>query len=324
MSASEMRLLTAQHSKKRQPAPVPDDIETWWGGYAPRNVPDDTWQAIRDDVRGIFEATDYRTLEFWKRRCSELSAYLAWRHETGQSTATDTSMTFKAIDGYFVEGFKGTKKTTNEVRSRLRSLAEQANPALAAVPSPAFTHQSVKPPYDPEEEARMRRAVLRYRQASPLRPKLCLIVGLSCGAGLDASDFRPLGYEHITDLGEEDGIRVDVPGSKARTVWVRATYEPLVRAGLGDGTNRRGRVIGGQETNRNSVASVIDNAKFHGDVPHIEVGRLRSTWMVWAMARNLPLPLILEAAGLKSARSLTELVEYVPEVASTVTAEVLR
>jgi hypothetical protein len=322
MSAAEMRRLAAKNSKRRQPEPVPADIESWWSDYAPRFVPDDTWQAIRDDVLAIFEATEYRTLEFWKRRCSEVCAYLAWRHETGQPTSPDATMTFTAIDEYFVQGYTGTKESRNSVRSRVRKLAEQANPAINAIPQPVFTHNAVKPPYSPEEEARICRAVLRYREG-PLRPKLCLIVGLSCGAGLDSSDFRLLGYEHITDLGEK-GIRVDVPGTKARTVWARAAYEDLVRAGLGDGSKKRGRVIGGRATDRNSVASIIDNAKFYGSVPHIEVGRMRSTWLVWAMHRNLPLPVILEAAGLKSARSLTDLIDHVPATGGSASAEVLR
>lgn len=322
MSATEMRRLAAENTKKRGPEPVPADIETWWESYAPRFVPDDTWQAICDDVRAIFEATEYRTLEFWKRRCSEVCAYLAWRHETGYPTSTDTAMTFPAIDEYFVDGYAGTKGSRNSVRSRIRKLAEQANPAIRAIPEPVFTHNAVKPPYSPEEETRICRAVLRYREG-PLRPKLCLIVGLSCGAGLDSSDFRLLGYEHITDM-DEEGIRVDVPGSKARTVWIRAAYEHLVRAGLGDGSQNRGRVIGGRSTDRNSVASVLDNAKFYGNVPHIEVGRMRSTWLVWAMHRNLPLPVILKAAGLKGARSLTELIDYVPDIEGPVTVEVLR
>lgn len=322
MSAAKMRRLTAQHSQKVPPAPVPDDIETWWSTYAPRNIPNDTWKAIRDDVRAIFDASEYRTLEFWKRRCSELAAYLAWRHEKGYSTSPDSSMVFTAIDEYFATEDDRTAGSTNSVRSRLRKLAEQANPALNAIPQAAFTHSAVKPPYSPEEERLITRAVLRYREG-PLRQKLCLVVGLSCGAGLDSADFRLLGYEHITDLGE-DGIRADVPGTKARTVWVRAAYEDLVRAGLGDEQTKRGRVIGGLATNRNSVASIIDNAKFHGNVPHLEVSRMRSTWLTWAMYRNLPLPVILEAAGLKSARSLTDLIDHLPASEIPIGGEVLR
>lgn len=286
----------------------------------PRFMPNETWKAIRIDVWDVFEATEHRTLAFWKRHCSELAAYLGWRHETDLATSRASAMTFKAIDDYFVSGFTGKKSSANTVRARLRKLAEHSNPTSGTISGPVYTHNAVKPPYSSEEEARSRRGVLRYREGT-LRHKLCLIVGLSCGAGLDAADFRPLQNEHIIDHGD-DGIEVNVPGGKARTVWVRKGFEELVRIGL-QGADPKARVIGGKADNRNSVASIFDNATFLGDVPHIEVSRLRATWLVWAMQRNLPLPVILGAAGLKGARSLVDLIEHLP-AAQPVGGEVLR
>lgn len=322
MSAAEMRRLTAQLGQRPAPRPIPNEIEEWWETYAPRFVVDDTWAVIRGEIRAILEASQHRTLEFWKRRCSEVCAYVAWRLETGQSINAKHSMTFEEIDKYFAKGFTGSKNSASTVRSRLRKLAEHVNPSAGTTPGPTFAHNSVKPPYTAEDEARIRRAVVRYREGT-LRRKLCLVVGLSCGAGLDAHDFRRLQHEHIID-GGPDGIKVEVPGSKERTVWVRMTYEEVVRAGLDGVTDARTRVIGGRESDRNSVAGIIDNANFLGDVPHIEVARLRSTWLVWAMQRNLPLPVIMEAAGLKGARSLVELVEYVPASQSVVSRGDLR
>lgn len=319
MSAAEMRRLAAEYNKAAKRKPVPEHIDTWWDTYAPRFMPKETWNAIRDEVRDTFEATEHRTLALWKRHCSELAAYLGWRHETDLPTDRASAMTLEAIDAYFVSGYTGTKSSANTVRARLRKLAEHANPT-STMSGPVFTHNAVKPPYSSEEEARIRRGVLRYREGT-LRHKLCLIVGLSCGAGLDAADFRPLQNEHIIDHGDI-GIEVDVPGGKARTVWVRKSYEELVRIGL-EGADPTARVIGGQAENRNSVASILDNATFLGDVPHIEVARLRATWLVWLMQRNLPLPVILEAAGLKGARSLVDLIEHLP-AAQPVGGEVLR
>jgi hypothetical protein len=44
----------------------------------------------------------------------------------------------------------------------------------------------------------------------------------------------------------------------------------------------------------------------------IEPSRLRNAWLVALMADRLPVPLILSAAGLRSARTLTDLIRYAP------------
>ena len=43
------------------------------------------------------------------------------------------------------------------------------------------------------------------------------------------------------------------------------------------------------------------------DVPHIEASRLRTTWIAELMSEAIPVQVILHAAGLKSARTLTDL-----------------
>lgn len=310
MSASEMKRLTALYSTPTVPSEIPTDITEWWASYRPK-LPRETWLVIRSDVWEVFVRTEHRTLEFWKRRASQVSAYLGWRHETGRSTRVADAMTFREIDVYMTRGYTGAKSSANSVRSRLRKLAEHVNPSEQNIPGPVYAHPAVKGPYTLEEQARISRAVLRYRPGTS-RTKLCFIVGLGLGAGVDAADFRHLCGIHICDLGEV-GIRVDIPGTKPRTVWVRAEYEHIVREGLAELTDRRKRLIGGKSKDRNSVGRIIESARFHGSVPAIDAGRLRSTWITWTLQQNLPLPVIMRAAGLKSARTLAELVEYLPE-----------
>jgi len=319
MSASEMKRLTALYSTPKTPAEVPTEITDWWKTYRPK-MPRETWQAIRSDVWEVFERSDHRTLEFWKRLASQLSAYLGWRHETGRSTRLVDAMAFREIDVYMTRGYTGSKTSANSVRSRLRKLAENVNPSEQNLPGPVYSHPAVKPPYTLEQQARICRAVLRHR-SGPTRTKLCLIVGLGLGAGVDPADFRYLCGIHIHDLGDT-GIRGDIPGPKARTVWVRADHEHIVREGLAGLGDHRKRLIGGKSTDRNSVGRIIENARFHGAVPHIDTGRLRSTWLTWTLQQNLPLPVIMQAAGLKGARTLAELVEYLP--VPDVGGEVLR
>ena len=62
----------------------------------------------------------------------------------------------------------------------------------------------------------------------------------------------------MSDLGEE-GIRVDVPGPHARTVWVLREYEDMVRRGLVGLTPSQ--LLIGREPGRHNVAGQVLDRK---------------------------------------------------------------
>jgi hypothetical protein len=151
------------------------------------------------------------------------------------------------------------------------------------------------------------RAARRQRHER-IRQQLCAIVGLAAGAGLDPSDLRPLRARDIVDLGIE-GIDVHVPahGNRAaRVVPVRRTYEALVREGIA-GYRPSDLVIGKQVDRRNVTTGIIDAAELF-DVEHLDASRLRSTWLAWIVTQPISLRAVMDAAGLKTARSITEII----------------
>lgn len=83
-------------------------------------------------------------------------------------------------------------------------------------------------------------------------------------------------------------------------------------------TTRRGAasapVLGRSATRRNITTPVMESAvSAQADVTvDIEVNRLRATWLVAAMTAAVPLADLLAAAGLRSARTLTDLLPYCP------------
>jgi len=139
-------------------------------------------------------------------------------------------------------------------------------------------------------------------------------VGLCGGAGLNPTDLRDLRCRHIVDHGT-DGIEIDIPGKNPRDVWVRHDYEDLVRIAT-DGRRPGVLVIGTKANRSNITGNIIDKAEILGDVPHIEAARLRSTWLAWLITRPIPLNVILDAAGLKTARTIVDLIAYLPDPAS--------
>jgi hypothetical protein len=151
----------------------------------------------------------------------------------------------------------------------------------------------------------------------------CLIVGLGLGAGLDGRDWRALRRGDIRDDTLADGtpvLVVDVPESMrpGRSVVIRALYEPLVRRGLA-AHDEAGRasdaLLIGEDEDRHSILDgrirALTTAR--GGAVDIEAARLRNTWIVAALSSDLPLPAVMNAAGLSSARTITDLLPYCAE-----------
>jgi hypothetical protein len=200
-----------------------------------------------------------------------------------------------------------TEKSRADRRARLRWLADQLNPAQAPDRGVSVARPAVKPPYTDDEIA----VICRVAQTQPTdsqRRNLSVCVGLGAGAGLDSADFRHLRVGDITDCGA-DGLLVNVPGAQARTVPVLEAFEHLVRDGLAS-RHAEGLVLGRKESRRNLAARVIGDAVVLGDCPRIEQARLRATWLAQLMRHQVPLAVTLRAAGLRSARTLTDLLPH--------------
>lgn len=309
--AEAKRLAAAKRAAAEQPAPLADNLQAALDRYTPLNVDSDTWASVRAVHHEVMRRSGIRGENSFVHRCGHLAAYLAWRSEMHLPVGIGEAMTFAALDDYHRRGDRSGLKdrSWDERHSKLRNVARKANPGLDA-PAPAATvgHQNVKAPYSHSEELILGRLALRQRIAVTRR-QLCVIIGLCAGAGLDSADLRNLRRHHIVDLGD-DGIRVDVPGKRSRTVWVRRTHEALVRVGI-DGLTAHQLVLGTKNDRRNVTSSVITQAELYGDgIPAIEAGRLRSTWLAWAMTQTMPLQVLLAAAGLSTTRTLDDLCEY--------------
>jgi hypothetical protein len=133
--------------------------------------------------------------------------------------------------------------------------------------------------------------------------------GLGRGAGIDSPDLKLLGTTHIDDRGE-DGICVHVPGARARTVWLLRSYEQLVRRGL-VGLRPGQFLIGGVKYRRNVAAAIYADAILLGSLPKIEQSRLRSTLLSELITQPVPVAVIMTAAGLKTTRTLFDLLPHI-------------
>jgi hypothetical protein len=74
------------------------------------------------------------------------------------------------------------------------------------------------------------------------------------------------------------------------------------------------------------VTSPVTERAVHADATRavdIEASRLRNTWLVAAMCAALPMADLLRAAGLRSARTIGDLLPYCPDADPAVIAAVL-
>ena len=200
------------------------------------------------------------------------------------------------------------------LRRALRSLDPSATTTRIA-------YQPVAGPYSAAECAALVRLAC-HQPSEARRRELSFVVGLGLGAGLDGRDLRNTDRSSFSDLevpGEVPLLTVRVGGTeRPRTVVVRRAYEPLVREALAShDAARRGKsasILGWSATRRNITTPVIEHAVTAraGERVAIEVNRLRATWLVAAMCARVPLGTLLAAAGLRSARSLTDLLVHCP------------
>lgn len=152
---------------------------------------------------------------------------------------------------------------------------------------------------------------------------MAFMVGLGLGAGLDGRDLKTVTRDDLGEVGLDPTktiLMVTVTGGREpRTVPVRAGYDVLVREGLTlhDQCGRGPRaVLLGQDTTRDHVTSPVTERAVHADVTksvNIDASRLRNTWVVAAMCANVPMADLLRAAGLRSARTISDLLPFCPD-----------
>jgi hypothetical protein len=203
-------------------------------------------------------------------------------------------------------GAETAPTTRRTLRSNLRFLAT----AELGGPRPlALSRERSKLPYSEAEIA----SYLALADAQPTegrRMRASPLVCLSAGAGLMGSDLR--GVRGIDVLRRSGGVVVVVGGRRRRVVPVRTGFsERLVASAAFAG---EGLVIGGVDPARNNVTTPLTSALSGGkDLPRIELGRLRATWLV-AVAEAIGLRAFMEAAGITCSQRLGDLVASLPAV----------
>lgn len=318
-SKAEIKRRIAAAATDTAPPLMSDHHESIVASYIPKSMSDEQWQRAQPLVQDLLRRHPATGDEALRQKLVALTMFVKWAMGVGHPLDREVLMTEEMIEGFVVT--MDTQATTAaNYRSRLRGIARKANPGRnAPSASVKVAHRSVKAPYTANEVATITR-VARVQPNPQTGRQMRACVGLGLGAGLDSVDLRPLLGRHVVDLGTH-GIRIDVTGRVERTLWVRRQFEDLVREGL-HGVAPGQLVVGTKRDRKNMCARIYSHAIFEGDVPHLEQGRMRTTWILDLLRQGVTLPVLMHAAGLRSARTITDIVALLP--ASSTDAEALR
>jgi hypothetical protein len=323
LSAAQMRREMAEVVRAAAVpiTPLSEEQQRLVTGYRPQQVPADCWARVRDTHIAAMQNCAELSVSGFSQTLTIVAKFLLWLDSRHADTSPRAAFTLEAINAFCEFGLDNNPASTKQTyRTRLAPLVTAFNPATT--PMPTFTagaYQPNRPCYQPFEIEQIRKVAVR-QSGRVTRRKLCGVVGFGAGGGLGATDMRPLMPSHV----EEDRgvIGVNIVGDKPRFTVIRSGYEDLVRIAL-DGVGKNTLVFGTLGTRKNIFGNLFANAELFDDTPKIETSRLRATWLADLMWSGVPVDVILNAAGLLSARPLVDLLPYLPARDAATTARLL-
>lgn len=220
-----------------------------------------------------------------------------------------------------VDTYLRTRPNPDASLATIRSVLRRSVASLDPAGAPArLRYEPLSAPFTPVECARIV-DLARHQPTEARRRGLSFIVGLGLGAGLDGRDLRHVtaGDIHLAIRGNQGG-RVRVTGGLrgAREVPIRARYVPLVREALrlhtAAGRPTTDPVLGRPGPTPGGTYAAISKAVAGNRDARVSLvpARLRSTWLVALMCAPVPLSAVMAVAGIRTARSLTDLLPYCP------------
>lgn len=306
--AAMARQLAEVQARQAQQRVLQPTLVSLINGYTSPQYTASQLAQIRPFLLAVVTASTLSGAESVRKHCTHIAALAMYALQRGMALEAGSVFTTDFIDEYVRIGMAGAGATLRaERRRRLLALATVVNPGPS---TPArltpIGHRAIKPPYTPIELAVIAR-VCRTQPSETKRRDLSVVVALGAGAGLDSVDLRRLFTDHAEDLGTH-GLQVHVQEPRSRTVAIRRPLEDLLRSAL-EGRRPGELLLGEKADRRNTAARAVENAALY-NVPHIEPARLRATWLADLMTDTVPIGLLLQAAGLQSARSLVDLTPH--------------
>lgn len=300
-------------------AELPADLARILATYIPHVTKREIWGLNTALADRLVAGCNPKTPRMVLNNASHIAAFLFWfsasAHRQGQpGTPIDVAeLLAPDLAEQFVASTSWSTSTKATVRSTLRTTLR----ALDANYKPqTFPYRGAVPPYSPDECDIIELAASVQPTEARSRD-LSFITALAFGAGLSSGDMRHLTPAHL-DHSTEGAVTVTVPAPRARVVPMRSLYVPLLLDALGlhtaSGRGPSDLILGVKPDRINVTTPAIERAEISDTTKefYVQVSRMRNTWLIAAMHAHVPLADLLYAAGLKSARTISDLLIYCP------------
>ena len=211
------------------------------------------------------------------------------------------------IERFIVVGCERVSPATRRtLRTNLRALARAVERYPPPAPTPLARERAKAPYSEAEIDGYLRLAACQPTAARRMRCQA--LVCLGAGAGIIAAELRGVRGSDVVQ--RSGGVLVVLSGRRARSVPVLSRYrQPLLAAAQFAGDRL---IVGGREPGRRNISDALCAAlSADRSLPRVEAGRLRSTWLS-ACARQIGLPALMHAAGIRCSQRLGDLVASLP------------
>jgi hypothetical protein len=301
-SEARRRLAAAQSAAAQVKVPTGTDLDL--AAKAASGLPPATADRVAGFIADILARSTLTGSESKRKHATHLKYLALYAIERTLPLNVDAVVATDVIDAY-IRQLDASDTLRAQRRTRLLNLATNVNPGPNTPARLApIGYIANKPPYIPDEARTIRRLALE--QPTPQRARnLAAVIGVCAGCGATSPDLRHLRTAQVRQ--QATGIHVTF-SEPARTVVCRAFWEPVLQRAI-TGADPDGLFYGENQDRRNLGARAIDNAELL-DGPRIEPSRLRATWLADLMTDPVPLAVILKASGLKTARTLAELMPH--------------
>ena len=337
MSAHEAAVVAAQSPSEISVAELPElspELAETIAVFRPHRFTDEEWSQVAVATHALATAYQPPSVAWLRTQTGAFARFCRWVATRPERIMLGSELQpFEVLGSGLVEQYLMGPLATSPDNSRatVRSVLRRGVDRLSAVPKVTVAYRSVQGPYSPFECASFVR-LAQHQPTLATRRGLSAMVALGLGAGLSANEQRTICPNRISEVDLGDGVTgllIDVPGERARSVLVRAGYEELLREAVAlHRAERRADsapLYGDVVTRHNATGAVRQSAKTAlGDGVDIDAARLRSTWLVACMSAEVPLGALLRASGLRSARTLVDLISYCPLPSEDAVARTLR
>ena len=235
--------------------------------------------------------------------CAKLASFA---ESVGVELGQDLVLSEPMIERFIAMGCSSCSASTRRtLRTNLRFVASRLERSGGPLPASLSRERSKAPYSDAEIDGYLQ--MCDTQPTAARRNRASGLICLGAGAGLVGVDLRAVRGRDVA--ARHGAVVVTVTGTRARVVPVLARFRD--RALVAASFCGEDFIVGGMELNRRNVTSrLIASMSGGGDLPRLEIPRLRATWLQ-AVGTLIGLPTFMAAAGVSCSQRLGDVVSRI-------------